>query len=308
MRQLAEETGVKRSSLHTIIRKDLRRKKVSAKFIPRILTQEQKDFRVRLCEENLQRLRADNHFLEHLICGDESSVPLYDPETKSASCQWKRPSDPRPQKALRGCAKHSSMLVCFFDSYGVIHQQFMPRGVSVTKEEYCRILDELKEDIRRKRPGMWKGGRDGRTDQDFVLQHDNASSHTATITLAKIGESGINLLAHPPYSPDLAIADYFLFPHLKSKLRGQEFRNIPEMQAATRRVLLNIDRELLKKAFLELPKRWLKCIKSEGDYFEGKHLDVEEDYSDLNIASSSEDESEEDSGESSSSEYESDVF
>ncbi len=44
VRQLAAETGVRRSSLHTIIHKDLKRKKVSAKFILRILTQEQKDF------------------------------------------------------------------------------------------------------------------------------------------------------------------------------------------------------------------------------------------------------------------------
>ncbi len=52
--QLSEETGVKKSSLHQILRKDLKFKKVSAKFILRILTQEQKDFRVRLCEQNLE--------------------------------------------------------------------------------------------------------------------------------------------------------------------------------------------------------------------------------------------------------------
>ncbi len=203
------------------------------------------------------------------------------------------------------------MLVCFFDSYGVIHQQFMPRGVTVTKEEYCRILDELKEDIRRKRPGMWKGGRDGNTDRDFVLQHDNASSHTAVITLAKIGESGIDLLAHPPYSPDLAVADFFLFPHLKSQLRGREFRNIEEMQAETRRILLNIERPLLKSAFLDLPRRWLKCVKSGGNYFEGHHLDVDQEYDALDIASSSEEkdtDTDSESQQQTSSEFDSDAF
>ncbi len=183
----------------------------------------------------------------------------------------------------------------------------MPKGVSVTSEVYCDILDQLKEDIRQKRPGMWKGGRDGQTDKDFVLQHDNASCHTAVPTLAKIGESGIDLLAHPPYSPDLAVADYFLFPHLKSLLRGTQFARIEDMQAETHCLLLNIERDLLKKAFLELPKRWLKCIKSEGNYFEGNHVDVEDEYGELDIAESSEEESEDDSTES-QSDYDSDTF
>ena len=185
----------------------------------------------------------------------------------------------------------------------------MPKGVSVTSEVYCDILDQLKEDIRRKRPGMWKGGHDGQTDKDFVLQHDNASCHTAVPTLAKIGESGIDLLAHPPYSPDLAVANFFLFPHLKSLMRGTQFARIEDMHAETCCLLLNIDRDLLKKAFLDLPKCWLKCIKSGGDYFEGNHVDVEDEYGELDIAESSEEEeSEDDSSGGTESDYESDAF
>ncbi len=198
VRQLASETGVAKSTLHKVLHKDLLLNKVSAKFIPRILTQEQKDFRVKLCLENLERLHRNPHLLEHIICGDESSIPLFCPESKVCSSQWKKKDEPRPQKALCGRAKCSAMLVCFFDSYGVIHQEFTPRGVTIDAEEYCDILDRLKEDIRRKRPGMWAGGRDGNTDRDFILQQDNAPSHTAVISIAKVGESGINLLAHPP--------------------------------------------------------------------------------------------------------------
>ncbi len=87
------------------------------------------------------------------------------------------------------------------------------------------------------------------------------------------------------------MADYFLFPHLKSLLRGWQFARIEEMQVETRRLLLNIDCELLKKAFLELPKRWLKCVKSGGEYFEAHHVDVQDKFDELDIASSSEEES-----------------
>ncbi len=64
-----------------------------------------------------------------------------------------------------------------------------------------------------------------------------------------------------------------------------------------RRLLRNIDRELLKKAFLELPKRWLKCVKNGGNYFEGRHIDVETKYADLDIAETSEEEDSDDSDE-----------
>ncbi len=79
------------------------------------------------------------------------------------------------------------------------------------------------------------------------------------------------------------------------------------MQAETRRLLLNIDRELLKKAFLDLPRRWLKCVKNGGEYFEGHHLDVEQDYRDLDIASSLEEESDDSSSED-TEEYESEAY
>ena len=45
-----------------------------------------------------------------------------------------------------------------------------------------------------------------------VVQQDNARSHTQKMTMDKIKEfDGIELLPHPPYSPDLALSDYYLF-------------------------------------------------------------------------------------------------
>ena len=37
-------------------------------------------------------------------------------------------------------------------------------------------------------------------------------------------------LLHPPYSPDLAPADFFLFPKLKTTLKGRRFQTIEEIQ------------------------------------------------------------------------------
>ena len=108
------------------------------------------------------------------------------------------------------------MLTAFFDACGVILTEFNEGRVN--SDTYIETLKQLKENIRRKRPFLWKGGLDGNTDREFIIQHDNASCHTSVPTLAYIFDT--DLLAHPPYSPDLAPCDYFLFPFLKQQLRG----------------------------------------------------------------------------------------
>ena len=55
---------------------------------------------------------------------------------------------------------------------------------------------------------------------DWFLLHNNAPSHNATIIKQFLAQRKVTVLDHPPYSPDLAPADYFLFPKVKSQLKG----------------------------------------------------------------------------------------
>ncbi len=105
-----------------------------------------------------------------------------------------------------------------------------------------------------------------------MLHHDNATPHTATITLALIGSSGVNMIAQQPYSPDLVPSDYFLFPHLKSHLRGRQFPTVRAMEEEVHRILHAIPSDLFHKAIGQLPLRWHKCILANGDYFKGQNL------------------------------------
>ena len=57
----------------------------------------------------------------------------------------------------------------------------------------------------------------------MLFQQDNAPAHTSAIVMAKIHELGFELIHHPPYSPDLAPCDFFLFPNLKTWLDGKGF-------------------------------------------------------------------------------------
>ena len=49
----------------------------------------------------------------------------------------------------------------------------------------------------------------------LLLHHDNASAHTASKTLDFLAENSVQLVSHPPYSPDLVPCDFFLFPNVK---------------------------------------------------------------------------------------------
>ncbi len=116
------------------------------------------------------------------------------------------------------------------------------------------------------------GGVKGDQDREFIIQQDNASCHTSNRTIAFLFNQ--DLLAHPPYSPDLAPCDYFLFPHLKKQLRGHRHQNLRDLKVAVRRVLRSVTEEQCQEALVKLPLRWRKCIQAEGEYFEGCGLKV----------------------------------
>ena len=52
---------------------------------------------------------------------------------------------------------------------------------------------------------------------------NNAPAHTSAVVVAKLMELGFQLVSHPPYSPDLAPSDYYLFPNMKKWLAGKRF-------------------------------------------------------------------------------------
>ena len=75
---------------------------------------------------------------------------------------------------------------------------------------------------------------------------------------------GIKTVPHPPYSPDLAPCDFWLFP----KLRGCRYETIEEMKEAVTKVIDTLTQEDFHGAFEKLLERYNKWIEVGGDYFE----------------------------------------
>jgi len=80
--------------------------------------------------------------------------------------------------------------------------------------------------------GHFEGKRPQEGHQGDLVLYDNALAHRALATQKKLAYLGFHCLDHPPYSPDLALSDYHLFPGLKKQLKGRHFSSNAEVIAA----------------------------------------------------------------------------
>ena len=167
--------------------------------------------------------------LEKLPC-NENWTNCYDPETKRQSSQWKHAGSPRPKKARQSKPTHKLLMIPFFDSTGMIYMHWVPTGQTVNKEYYVEVLKEFRKRFGRKRPALFKSGQ-------WHFHQDNAPVHNSILVTDYLTEMGIKTVSHPPYSPDLAPCDFYLFPKLKEKLRGYRYETIEEMKEAVMKVI-----------------------------------------------------------------------
>ena len=94
--------------------------------------------------------------------------------------------------------------------------------MTITCEYYAASLGRLVDKISKKRPHLKK--------IKNLFHDDKPLSHTSNIAQAKKHELGFEALPHPPYSPDMAHSDYYLFPYLKRKLCGRRFESNEEVK------------------------------------------------------------------------------
>ncbi len=267
IRELSAQVKISSGSTHKILHDDLHMKKLAARFVPKILSDEQKARHAQVAQENLDRLGREPQLLRSIVTGDESWCYVYDPTTKQQGEAWLGRNDERPTKALRARSLKKVMLVAFFDDHSCMHFEFVCR--TVNRYIYTCILGRLKEKIRKLRPGLWRPSQ-GRQ-HGVLLHYDNAPVHTVLHTHANLRASNIDTLPQPAYSPDMAPADYWFFPRVKKALRGWRFRNLDHLEQSVAQVIRMIPPSEFAAAIQQLPVRWQKCVDQGGDYFEGRH-------------------------------------
>ncbi len=188
--------------------------------------------------------------LDNIVTMDETMVSYHTPETKKQSKQWMAKGKPGPIKARIQASRTKQMILAFFDNKGLVYSHIIPRGVPINADYIVKVLGLFMKQLKKKRPAM--------VAQQWWFHWDNAPVHLA---------SGVQVIRHPPYSPDLAPADFFLFRRVKKKLTGLTLD-----QNTIKKTWEGVTRSIAPEEFATAFRRWYehcqKCIEIGGDYVE----------------------------------------
>lgn len=260
--ELSEVTGISPASVYRILTNDLKKRKISARWVPHNLVDEQKQKRLHIATLLKQRFSIEGQtFLNRIVAIDETWVRDFEPELKSQSNEWKGPSSPRPKKCKRAQSKVKQMMIFAYDNQGIIMTDRVPCGKSVTAVYYRDFLQNLRRKMHKNRPQLLN-------DTPLIL-HDNARPHIGHVVTEKLREYGWEVLPHPPYSPDMSPPDFDLFPKLKKPMRGRRFRSLEELSTAVTRAIRQMNKGGILNGIVKLPTRWDSVIEKQGDYIEG---------------------------------------
>jgi len=139
------------------------------------------------------------------------------------------------------------MLTIFWDARGVLYAEFLTKGSAVNSDRYCATLRSLQQCIRRIRLER----------NMFLLHHDNARPHCSAQTQDAMTSLKFTVVPHPPYSPDLAPSDFWLFPKLKETLKGQHFLSNAKVETALHKWISSQPETF----FMDGMNKWIEQLK-----------------------------------------------
>jgi hypothetical protein len=156
-------------------------------------------------------------------------------------------------------SRTKQMLLAFFDSKGLIYTHIVPRGSTINADYILKAMDKFMAHLKKKRPEMVK--------QEWFFHWDNAAVHTTASVKKWFADHSIQLLPHPPYSLDLAPADFFLFRRVKEELAGLSLDE-DSLKKTWEGVVRTITADEFATAFRRWFERCEKCIRIGGGYVE----------------------------------------
>jgi len=257
--EIRTSLGIGMSQIQKILHDELWVRKLISRWVPHNLSEEQKKARVDWCRTNLERFNGgSSNLVYNIVSGDETWIYSYEPDSKTQSTVWSFVNELKPTKVTRSRSVSKKMVASFVSKSGHVATICLEDRKTVNADWYTTIcLPEVIAELRK-----------SNSNRRIILHHDNASSHTARRTIEFLAENKIDLMDHPPYSPDLSPNDFFTFPRIKEKLRGQRFQSPEEAVEAYKTLVLTTPTSDWNNCFNNWFERMEKCIKFNGIYFE----------------------------------------
>ena len=198
VRQIASAVGISTERVHNILHKHLDMRKLSARWVPRLLTLDQKRNRVKCCKESLPLFQKNpKDFKRRFVTVDETWIHYYTPETKQQSKQWVTNGESARKKTKTVPSAGKVMATVFWDSQGIILIDYLEKGKTITGQYYSLLLDRLKTELDEKHPQL--------AHKKVLFHHNNAPAHTSAVVVAKLMKIGFQLVSHPPIFPRTTI-------------------------------------------------------------------------------------------------------
>ena len=158
-RYIASTVGISQERVHSILTEDLEMRKLSARWVPRLLAADLKHTRRTLSRTNLNLFEEDPaNFLQRFVTMDETWVHHFTPEAKQQLKQWKHPGSPLPKKAKTVPSAGKVMASVFWDADGILLIDYLQKGQTINGTNYASLLTQLREKIKIRRRGKLTEG------------------------------------------------------------------------------------------------------------------------------------------------------
>jgi len=250
-----------RGTIERIVLDHLDFKKRASRWVPYQLSDQNKKKRFEFAKTMLAAIKNQEIRLDQIVTGDECWIYLRPIGKRSSSRAWRRKGEEPLTIPRRGRYEPKRMFSIFFRSTGPVLVHCVDKGKTIDHKYYIeKCLSPMIEEIKQQRPASGTRG--------LYLLHDNAKPHAHCDTVYFVQSNGMEIIDHPPYSPDLSPCDYWLFDYIKECLVEKgEFKDVASLAKFVTKVLSDIPHSEYRKTFNKYIERLENCVIVEGDYF-----------------------------------------
>ena len=252
LRSLSADLGHSRETIRLCIINQIKYQWFVLRWVPYTLSDTQKQQRVELSHKMLILLK--NRRPEDIITVDESWFYYH----YAHGGQWAASAAEVDERTKKSLISKKHMVTVMWGVRVFLVIDALPEGGKFNAEYAASLIAKLDAEMRKTRPLMGAS--------KMTLHWDNARPHKSAIATAAIRRIKMSQLPHPPYSPDLAPSDFYLFGEIKRRLAGKKLTTRDQLLEEIKAETKKISKETLEKVYDELIERLTAVSESHGDY------------------------------------------